>query len=165
MSIAPNRNARSLTRHFVDAARRAGSHPASRPTAPSTSAAAVNVAGSRASTPWSSVATNRAAQKLIAEVFRVVPRKWRGVGEIPQSGLGLQASYAEFDAEARFGLSHHTEDEPAECISGLILQGIKKPYECPEFGVRCTPERPLGATMVSSEGACAAYYHYRRRKH
>jgi len=108
---------------------------------------------------------NRAAQKLIAEVFRVVPRKWRGVGEIPQSGLGLQASYAEFDAEARFGLSHHTEDEPAECISGLILQGIKKPYECPEFGVRCTPERPLGATMVSSEGACAAYYHYRRRKH
>lgn len=108
---------------------------------------------------------NRAAQKLIAEVFRVVPRKWRGVGEIPQSGLGLQAAYAEFDAEARFSLGHHTEEEPAECISGLILQGIKKPHECPEFGVRCTPERPLGATMVSSEGACAAYYHYRRRKH
>jgi len=108
---------------------------------------------------------NRAAQKLIAEVFRVVPRKWRGVGEIPQSGLGLQPSYAEFDAEARFSLGHHTENEPAECISGLILQGIKKPHECPEFGVRCTPERPLGATMVSSEGACAAYYHYRRRKH
>jgi hydrogenase expression/formation protein HypD len=106
---------------------------------------------------------NQPAQKLIREVFRVVPRKWRGIGEIPQSGLGLEEKYARFDAEARFGIAHHTADEPAECISGLILQGIKKPYECPAFGGRCTPERPMGATMVSSEGACAAYYHYRRK--
>ena len=69
----------------------------------------------------------------------------------------------DFDAEMRFGVAHHTADEPAECMSGLILQGIKKPYECPAFGDRCTPEHPLGATMVSSEGACAAYYHYRRK--
>jgi hydrogenase expression/formation protein HypD len=107
---------------------------------------------------------NIPAQKLIREIFRVVPRKWRGVGAIPQSGLGLREEYADFDAETRFGIAHHTAEEPAECISGLILQGIKKPFECSEFGVRCTPEHPLGATMVSSEGACAAYYHYRRRK-
>jgi hydrogenase expression/formation protein HypD len=107
---------------------------------------------------------NLPAQKLISEVFCVVPRKWRGVGEIPRSGLGLQEKYAGFDAETRFGIAHHTADEPAECMSGLILQGIKKPHECPAFGDRCTPEHPLGATMVSSEGACAAYYHYRRRK-
>ena len=107
---------------------------------------------------------NLPAQKLISEVFCVVPRKWRGVGEIPQSGLGLQKKYAEFDAETRFGIAHHTAEEPAECMSGLILQGIKKPHECPAFGDRCTPEHPLGATMVSSEGACAAYYHYRRRQ-
>jgi len=107
---------------------------------------------------------NLPAQKLIREVFRVVPRKWRGVGEIPQSGLGLQERYAAYDAEARFGIAHYTAEEPAECMSGLILQGIRKPLECPAFGVRCTPEHPLGATMVSSEGACAAYYQYRRRK-
>jgi len=107
---------------------------------------------------------NLPAQKLISEVFCVVPRKWRGVGEIPRSGLGLQEKYAGFDAETRFGIAHHTADEPAECMSGLILQGIKKPHECPAFGDRCTPEHPLGATMVSSEGTCAAYYHYRRRK-
>ncbi len=106
---------------------------------------------------------NVPAQKLIREVFCVVPRKWRGVGEIPQSGLGLQEPYTAYDAEKRFGVAEHTADEPAECISGLILQGIKKPYECPAFGVRCTPEHPFGATMVSSEGACAAYYQYRRR--
>jgi hydrogenase expression/formation protein HypD len=104
------------------------------------------------------------AQKLIREVFRVVPRKWRGVGEIPQSGLGLQEKYASFDAERRFGVAHIAADEPAECMSGLILQGLKKPHECPAFAVRCTPEHPLGATMVSSEGACAAYYQYRRRQ-
>jgi len=105
---------------------------------------------------------NSPAQKLIREIFHVVPRKWRGVGEIPRSGLGLQGKYAAFDAETRFGVAGHTADEPAECMSGLVLQGIKKPFECPAFGVRCTPERPLGATMVSSEGACAAYYRYRR---
>jgi hydrogenase expression/formation protein HypD len=106
---------------------------------------------------------NIPAQKLIREVFCIVPRKWRGVGEIPNSGLGLQEEYAAFDAETRYGIAHHTADEPAECISGLILQGIKKPHECSQFVTRCTPEHPLGATMVSSEGACAAYYHYRRR--
>jgi len=106
---------------------------------------------------------NLPARKIISEIFRVVPRKWRGVGEIPQSGLGLQEAYAEFDAELRFGVAGRTIDEPAECISGLILQGLKKPHECSAFGTRCTPEHPLGATMVSSEGACAAYYHYRRR--
>ncbi len=105
---------------------------------------------------------NRPAQELIAEVFRAVPRKWRGVGEIPQSGLGLTQSYCEFDAETRFGVENLTAEEPAECISGLIMQGVKKPFECGAFGARCTPERPLGAPMVSSEGACAAYYRYRR---
>jgi hydrogenase expression/formation protein HypD len=107
---------------------------------------------------------NLPAQKLISEIFQVVPRKWRGVGEIPGSGLGLREKYERFDAEKRFGLAHQTAEEPADCISGLILQGIKKPHECHAFGDRCTPEHPLGATMVSSEGACAAYYHYRRRK-
>jgi hydrogenase expression/formation protein HypD len=108
---------------------------------------------------------NVPAQQLIREIFHVVPRKWRGVGEIPQSGLGLQEKYQSYDAEMRFGIADHIAEEPAECISGLILQGIKKPGECPAFGGRCTPEHPLGATMVSSEGACAAYYHYRKTKH
>ena len=107
-------------------------------------------------------AGNRPAQKLIHEVFRVIPRKWRGVGEIPRSGLGLSEGYAAFDAEKKFGVQHHVVEEPAECISGLVLQGLKKPRECSAFGTRCTPEHPLGATMVSSEGACAAYYRYRR---
>jgi hydrogenase expression/formation protein HypD len=105
---------------------------------------------------------NIPAQELIRKVFRVVPRKWRGVGEIPRSGLALQPEYASYDAESRFSVAGLTADEPAECMSGLILQGIKKPHECPAFGVTCTPEHPLGATMVSSEGACAAYYRYRR---
>jgi len=107
---------------------------------------------------------NQPAQKIIREVFGVVPRKWRGIGEIPQSGLGLRGDYAAFDAEQRFGVADQRVEEPAECISGLVLQGIKKPHECPVFGTRCTPERPLGATMVSNEGACAAYYRYRRQK-
>jgi hydrogenase expression/formation protein HypD len=105
---------------------------------------------------------NRPAQELVRNVFRVVPRKWRGVGEIPQSGLGLTEEYAEFDAETRFAVSGYTTEEPKECISGLVLQGIKKPNECPAFGTRCTPEHPFGATMVSNEGACSAYYRYRR---
>jgi hydrogenase expression/formation protein HypD len=105
---------------------------------------------------------NQPAQKLIREVFRVIPRKWRGVGEIPQSGLGLSGAYAAFDAEQKFGVAEHHVEEPAECISGLVLQGLKKPHECPAFGAKCTPEHPLGATMVSSEGACAAYYRYRK---
>ncbi|HSG01946.1 MAG TPA: hydrogenase formation protein HypD [Vicinamibacterales bacterium] len=105
---------------------------------------------------------NVPAQQLVSEVFRVVPRKWRGVGEIPESGLSLTTRFEAYDAETRFGVAHHTADEPGECISGLIMQGLKKPHECPVFATRCTPERPLGATMVSSEGACAAYYRYRR---
>lgn len=106
---------------------------------------------------------NRPAQELIRMVFRVVHRKWRGVGEIPQSGLGLTKTYAHFDAERRFQVEDINTEEPAECIAGLVLQGIKKPHECTAFGVRCTPEKPLGAPMVSSEGACAAYYRYQRR--
>jgi hydrogenase expression/formation protein HypD len=105
---------------------------------------------------------NLPAQKLLREVFRVIPRKWRGIGEIQRSGLGLSDEYAAFDAEKRFGVADHRVEEPAECLSGLVLQGLKKPHECPAFGTRCTPEHPLGATMVSSEGACAAYYRYRR---
>ncbi|MCX7626011.1 MAG: hydrogenase formation protein HypD [Candidatus Sumerlaeaceae bacterium] len=106
---------------------------------------------------------NRRAQEIINEVFTVVPRKWRGIGEIPASGLGLRENYQEFDAELRFNVQATTVAESPECISGLILQGLKKPHECPVFGTRCTPEHPLGATMVSSEGACAAYYRYRRQ--
>jgi hydrogenase expression/formation protein HypD len=106
---------------------------------------------------------NRPAQQLVAEVFRVVPRKWRGVGEIPQSGLGLAPEYAGYDAELRFDMAAYTAEEDSECISGLVLRGVRKPHECSAFGTRCTPEHPLGATMVSNEGACAAYYHYRRR--
>ncbi len=108
-------------------------------------------------------AGNRPAQDLIGKVFQVVPRKWRGIGEIPQSGLGLRAAYAAFDASRKFKLTVHCIDESAECIAGLVLQGMKKPNDCPAFGARCTPEHPFGATMVSSEGACAAYYRYRRR--
>ncbi|MDQ7849363.1 MAG: hydrogenase formation protein HypD [Armatimonadota bacterium] len=105
---------------------------------------------------------NRAARELIAQVFCVVPRRWRGIGEIPKSGLGLQPAYADFDAERRFGLAGRGVEESTECRSGLVLQGVLKPPQCPAFGTRCTPEHPLGATMVSSEGACAAYYRYRR---
>jgi hydrogenase expression/formation protein HypD len=105
---------------------------------------------------------NGPAQKILGEVFRVIHRRWRGIGLIPQSGLGLTDPYAPFDAEKRFGLAHHTVEEPTQCISALVLQGLKKPNECPLFGTRCTPEHPMGATMVSSEGACAAYHRYRR---
>ncbi len=106
---------------------------------------------------------NRPAQELIARVFQVVPRKWRGFGEIAASGLGLAPEFADFDAETRFGVAAYRADEDPECLSGAVLRGVKKPPECPAFGGRCTPEHPLGATMVSSEGACAAYYRYRRQ--
>jgi hydrogenase expression/formation protein HypD len=105
---------------------------------------------------------NRSAQQLVREVFQVVPRKWRGIGEIPRSGFGLTEKYAAFDAEQKFGVARLRVEEPSECLSGLVLQGKIKPNECPAFGTRCTPEHPLGATMVSSEGACAAYFRYRR---
>jgi hydrogenase expression/formation protein HypD len=105
---------------------------------------------------------NLPAQQILREVFQVVSRKWRGLGEIPRSGLGLAEAYRDYDAELKFGLADRCVNEPAECQSGLVLQGRIKPLECPAFGTRCTPEHPLGATMVSSEGACAAYYRYRR---
>ena len=108
---------------------------------------------------------NRPAQKVVAEVFEAANRQWRGIGEIPGSGLRLREAYRRFDAEERFALTAEGTAESPECISGLVLQGLKKPYECPAFGTKCTPERPLGAPMVSSEGACAAYYLYGRRRH
>ncbi|MGC9940853.1 MAG: hydrogenase formation protein HypD [Verrucomicrobiota bacterium] len=107
---------------------------------------------------------NTVAQDMIREVFTVVPRKLRGLGEIPASGLGLTDGYSQFDAAKRFGLTEHHVEERAECIAGLVLQGLKKPCECPVFGAKCTPEHPLGAPMVSSEGACAAYHRYRRHE-
>src|SRR5581483_4962740 len=109
-------------------------------------------------TRWVRREGNAVAQRLIKEVFSIVPRKWRGLGEIPRSGLALSAPYAAFDAELKFGLESVRIEEPVECQSGLVLQGKIKPMDCPAFGSRCTPEHPLGATMVSSEGACAAYY-------
>lgn len=103
---------------------------------------------------------NRPAQERVAEVFEVGEREWRGIGEIPASGLRLSARYRRFDAEERFAINVNDAKEPEECIAGLVLQGLRKPWECPAFHTRCTPERPLGAPMVSSEGACAAYYRY-----
>ena len=106
---------------------------------------------------------NRPAQERIIEVFEVANRQWRGLGEIPMSGFQLREKFHEYDANRRFPFSGVPAKESPECISGLILQGIKKPNQCPAFAVACTPENPLGAPMVSSEGACAAYYHYGRR--
>jgi hydrogenase expression/formation protein HypD len=102
------------------------------------------------------------ARNLVERVFQLVDRKWRGIGEIPRSGLGLREEYADFDAEIRFGLGAMEREEPTECRAGDVLRGVLKPVQCPAFGTRCTPERPLGAPMVSSEGACAAYYNYGR---
>jgi hydrogenase expression/formation protein HypD len=105
---------------------------------------------------------NLPAQRLVAEVFEPCDRKWRGIGEIPASGLRLRPEYAGFDAERRFEVGHLTAEESPLCIAGEVLQGLKKPHECSAFGRECTPERPLGAPMVSSEGACAAYFRYGR---
>jgi hydrogenase expression/formation protein HypD len=102
------------------------------------------------------------ARSLVEQVFRLADRKWRGIGEIPGSGLVLRDEFAAFDAEAKFGLGDVTVEEPAECRAGDVLRGRLKPHQCPAFGSRCTPEHPLGAPMVSSEGACAAYYNYGR---
>ena len=107
-------------------------------------------------------AGNLPAQRVIEQVFEVRDRQWRGIGLIPASGLGLRAEYADFDAERRWDVSDIRPQESPLCIAGQILQGLKKPHDCPAFGVQCTPEAPLGATMVSSEGACAAYYRYGR---
>ncbi|MEN6535836.1 MAG: hydrogenase formation protein HypD, partial [Bryobacteraceae bacterium] len=107
---------------------------------------------------------NRPAKDRIAEVFEIGPRRWRGIGDIPSSGLRLKAPYGKFDALTRFDAGVGRVAESPECIAGIVLQGLKKPYECPAFGTRCTPETPLGAPMVSSEGACAAYYLYGRHR-
>ena len=97
------------------------------------------------------------------DVFEIRDRRWRGIGDIAHSGLGLAAAYAAFDAERKFALASSGAAEPdRECRSGLVLVGKIKPPACPAFGTRCTPDHPLGATMVSSEGTCAAYYKYQR---
>ena len=105
---------------------------------------------------------NAPAQAAIRQVFAVAPRVWRGMGEIPASGLDLAPAYARFDARARFRSAVAAPASGGPCISGEILRGRSRPTACPAFGTGCTPEHPLGATMVSSEGACAAYYRYRR---
>ncbi|HEY7395370.1 MAG TPA: hydrogenase formation protein HypD [Gemmatimonadaceae bacterium] len=107
---------------------------------------------------------NLPARQLVSSVFRLTDRQWRGIGEIPASGLALREEYADFDAERRFALDGITATEPVECRSGDVLRGRIKPHECPMFGTRCTPERPMGAPMVSSEGACAAYFNYGRAR-
>ena len=105
---------------------------------------------------------NLRAQRVVQEVFEIADQKWRGIGTIPASGLRIRDEYGDYDASRLFGLASITVEEPAECISAQVLQGLKKPTDCPAFGMRCTPQNPLGAPMVSSEGACAAYYNYRR---
>lgn len=104
---------------------------------------------------------NRPAQDVVTEVFQVVERRWRGLGELPQSGLGLRPAYAAHDAQLRFALTEPAEPAAGQCMAGQVLQGRMQPPDCPAFGGDCTPEHPLGAPMVSSEGACAAYYRYR----
>jgi len=103
---------------------------------------------------------NIPSQRLIRKVFQVTDRNWRGIGMIPVSGLGLRPEYAAYDAEKKFTVPVAGPVSHSECIAGIIHQGRKKPIDCPVFGTKCTPEHPLGAPMVSSEGACAAYYHY-----
>jgi|CXWK01.1.fsa_nt_gi hydrogenase expression/formation protein HypD len=105
---------------------------------------------------------NTPAQQVIEQVFEVRDRQWRGVGLIPASGWGLRPEFAAYDAETRFDVGKIRTQESPMCIAGQILQGLKKPYDCPAFGTLCTPESPLGATMVSTEGACAAYHRYGR---
>lgn len=105
---------------------------------------------------------NKPAQVVINQVFMECDRKWRGIGVIPQSGWCLRPEFADFNAETRFDVATIQPEESPLCIAGLILQGLKKPNECSAFGKECSPEHPLGATMVSGEGACAAYYRYRR---
>jgi hydrogenase expression/formation protein HypD len=105
---------------------------------------------------------NRPAQALIDKVFVPCDRKWRGIGKIPMSGWRLRPEFAEFDAESRFDVKALQTEESLLCIAGRILQGMNKPHDCSAFGTECTPEHPLGATMVSAEGACSAYYRYGR---
>ncbi|MFQ5419714.1 MAG: hydrogenase formation protein HypD [Anaerolineae bacterium] len=105
---------------------------------------------------------NKPAQQVINQVLEVCDRKWRGIGEIPQSGWRLRPEFDAFNAEKKFDVAGIAPEESPLCIAGLILQGLKKPHQCPAFANQCTPENPLGATMVSAEGACAAYYQYGR---
>lgn len=105
---------------------------------------------------------NVPAQALMQQVFQITDRQWRGIGAIPASGLALQPQLAAYDAQERFGLGTITATENGACMAGAIMRGLAKPHECRLFGGDCTPEHPVGAPMVSSEGACAAYYHYRR---
>lgn len=105
---------------------------------------------------------NKPAQELINNVFMECDRKWRGIGEIPMSGWCLRPEYAHFNAEDKFDVGSIRSEESKDCQAGLVLQGLLKPRDCPAFGTLCTPEHPLGATMVSSEGACAAYFHYNK---
>ncbi len=107
---------------------------------------------------------NPAAVEQVRRVFCTVSRKWRGIGEIPDSGWSLRPEYSRFDANLRFQVQDILAEEPEACIAGEVLQGHKKPHDCPAFGVQCTPEFPLGAPMVSAEGACSAYYRYRRQR-
>lgn len=103
---------------------------------------------------------NASARERVAEVFEVTHRDWRGIGEIPSSGLQLKGNYRQYDARLRFDVGPLPVKSSTECIAGLVLQGLKRPNDCPAFGTRCTPSAPLGAPMVSSEGACAAYFSY-----
>ncbi|SFE49410.1 hydrogenase formation protein HypD [Thermoflexibacter ruber] len=103
---------------------------------------------------------NPEARKVIETVFKICDREWRGIGVIPNSGYELRPEFADFDANIKFDVKIDKVEESKECIAGLVLKGIKKPYECSQFGKKCTPTSPLGAPMVSSEGACAAYYHF-----
>jgi hydrogenase expression/formation protein HypD len=105
---------------------------------------------------------NPEAQRILEEIFEVADQPWRGLGTIPQSGLRLRGEFAAWDADKVFDLSTSSEEAPSACISAEILRGLKKPTDCSEFGGACTPESPLGAPMVSSEGACSAYHQYRR---
>ena len=106
---------------------------------------------------------NPVARAVVDEIYEVCDRKWRGIGMIPGSGLKIRDELATFDAEKKFEVEGIVTEEPEICISGEILQGLKRPNECPAFGKECTPTTPLGATMVSSEGACAAYHKYSRK--
>jgi len=103
---------------------------------------------------------NPEAQKVIKQVFEVSHREWRGIGEIPLSGYTVKPEFAEFDANIKFNISLKKAQECPDCIAGQVLKGLKKPHECSQFAKKCTPINPLGAPMVSSEGACAAYYHF-----
>ena len=103
---------------------------------------------------------NPKARQIIEQVFELASQEWRGIGVLPDSGLQIKASLSEFDAARKFGLAPKQVPENQECIAGQILKGRKKPMDCPHFGKKCTPSTPLGAPMVSSEGACAAYYHF-----